>query len=191
MMHTTRESWLNAAVVALHPIFAEHGYTVPQVKVSCSWPGGGSARKRIGECWPTKASAADVNEVFISPTLDDPVRVLDVLAHELAHAVDNCQNGHKAPFVKIVRAIGLEGKPTATVAGPDLRLKLETVVLSMGAYPHSKVNINAARKKDTVRQIKRECSACGAIWRMSRQWIDAAEHGMWCPVCGEVHHRTP
>ena len=30
--------------------------------------------------------------------MDDDTRVLDVLAHELIHAIDDCKNGHGLPF---------------------------------------------------------------------------------------------
>lgn len=83
----TREEWLNLGVEALRRIFAEAGHTVPaKVRVSCSWPGGGSARKRIGECWASKSSAENYNEIFISPVVAEPVAALDILA--LAHSAN-------------------------------------------------------------------------------------------------------
>ena len=35
-------------------------------------------------------------------------------------------------------------------------------------------------KKQTTRLLKLECSECGAIWRMSKQWADQVQG---CPVC--------
>ena len=81
---TTREQWLVAAVEHLQSqVFGKVGLTIPtDVKVSCSFPsagGLGKKRRTIGQCWARSASDANVNEVFISPTLDDSVLVLDVL----------------------------------------------------------------------------------------------------------------
>jgi hypothetical protein len=47
----TREEWLNKALHKhVAPLLAKHGATVPKdCLVSVGWPGGGSARKRIGE----------------------------------------------------------------------------------------------------------------------------------------------
>lgn len=183
-----RESWLAAALPALQAVvFAPAGLTIPAgVKVSCSWPGGGSAHKRIGECWPRSFSAAQVNEVFISPAIDDSIVALDILTHELLHAIDDCANGHRAPFVRMARAVGLAGRPTQTIAGPVLRAKLEGVSRALGAYPHRKL-ILTDRKKQTTRNLKCVCgsASCGAVWRMSTQWIERAGEHLSCPVCGE------
>jgi hypothetical protein len=186
MMELNREQWLQHAAEAIRRALPD--VRIPDVQVSCSWPGGGSPAKRIGECWPTQASAAGINEVFISPKLEDPVKVVQVLTHELAHAVDNCVNGHKAGFVKIGRAMGMTGKPTSME--PDISWATEVVnelLRTCGAFPHRTVDKSKnGVKKQTARMIKCECGECGAVWRMAQKHIDAAEHGMWCPVCGEV-----
>lgn len=173
-----REEYLLAAVDHLAPIFKREGYTLPAVNVSCSWPGGGSARKRIGECWPRRASASKANEIYISPVIADSVRALDILAHELCHAVDDCKNGHRAPFTKIARSIGLEGKPTATIAGADLEKELQGIVSKLGDYPHKAMT--PVRPKQSTRMLKITCDDCGAIWRMSKKYADQVTS---CPVC--------
>ena len=48
--------------------------------------------------------------MFVSPYLADAIEVAAVLVHELIHVFDNCRNGHKGPFRKIAKKIGLEGK---------------------------------------------------------------------------------
>ena len=185
-MELNREQWLQHAAEAIRRALPD--VRIPDVQVSCSWPGGGSPAKRIGECWPTKASQAGINEIFISPKLEDPVKVVQVLTHELAHAVDDCTNGHKAGFVKIGRAMGMTGKPTSME--PDISWATEVVnelLRTCGAFPHRTVDKSKnGVKKQTARMIKCECGECGAVWRMAQKHIDAAEHGMWCPVCGEV-----
>ena len=79
----TREEWLNAGLTNLRPWFRDRaGVEIPSdTRVSVGFPGGGSARKRIGECWARRMSKDNVNEIFINPTLSDPVQMLDVLAH--------------------------------------------------------------------------------------------------------------
>lgn len=174
----TREDYLNKGVSKLSPLFKAQGYDLPEVRVSCSWPGGGSARKRIGECWAQKASAAGVNEIFISPTVDDSIKALDILAHELIHAIDDCEHGHRKEFTRIMRAIGLEGKPTATVAGERLHGELVEIAATLGEYPHKKLTPNGPKQKS--RQLKASCNDCGAVWRMSAQWLVQVTV---CPVC--------
>jgi hypothetical protein len=181
-----REAWFIAALPLLQEqVFGPAGLTIPaDVKVSCSWPGGGSARKRIGECWPRAMSAAKINELFISPLIAEPIPALDILSHELIHAIDDCKHGHKAPFRKMATAIGLTGKMTATVAGPELRAKLEGIADQLGQYPHAKLDLSS-RKKQTTRNIKCVCTDedCGAVFRMTQSWIDRANIDLTCPVC--------
>jgi hypothetical protein len=113
--------------------------------------------------------------------LGDAVKALDVLVHELVHAVDDCKSGHKKPFVTAARAVGLEGKPTATHAGPALLVALQGLASTLGPYPHSQLNLSG-RKKQTTRMIKVECDDCGGVYRTTRQWIDQA-HELTCPFC--------
>lgn len=189
--YETREAWLTAATEALGAeVFAPVGETLPAVRLSVGWPGGrGNKNAVIGQCWSSAAAADKVSQVFVSPVLDDASRVLDVLAHELIHAVDDCTSGHKGRFGKIARAIGLEGKLTATVAGPALKARLDTIAANLGAYPHAALAnaVNGAEgpKKQTTRMLKVECAeGSGYKARITRQWLD--EYGApFCPCHGE------
>jgi hypothetical protein len=189
--YSTREEWLVAAIAAVTPRFEEAEAVIPPVRVSVGWPGGrGKKGTVIGQCWPSSASRDGVVQVFVSPVLDDAVRVLDVLMHELVHAADDCQNGHKGPFVRIARAIGLEGKPTATVAGDDLREDLEAILGELGPYPHAALGrpMDGADgpKKQGTRMLKVECAeGSGYTVRTTRKWLD--EYG--APLC-PCHQET-
>lgn len=67
----------------------------------------------------------------------------------------------------------------STVAGPELKAKLESMILELGPYPHGKINLSG-RKKQTTRLIKQECLNCGYIVRSSQKCID--ENGpVMCP----------
>jgi hypothetical protein len=175
---TTREEWLVAAVEALTPLFAEVGKTVPTVRVSCGFPGGGSARKRIGECWSTKTAKDKIANVFISPVLDDPTVVLSTLTHELVHAVDDCASGHKGEFRKIATAVGLAGKMTATHAGEVLQARLVEIANELGAYPHSALSLGG-RPKQSTRLLKVSCPECGYIARVTAKWLEE----IGAPIC--------
>lgn len=166
-----REQWLQNAVKALRPVFAEAGIDLPEVHVSCGFPKG-NVKKVIGQCWTTGASEDGKAHLFITPFLNDSVRVLDVLVHELIHAVDDCQSGHKGEFVRMAKALGLEGKPTATVAGETLRATLEGLVEVLGAYPHSALSDAVSPvKKQTTRMLKVECPEDGYTIRTTAKWL--------------------
>lgn len=180
-MSTTREQWLLHAVEFIRNEFPD--VSIPRVNVSCSWPGGGSPAKRIGECWPAKASKAGINELFISPKLEDPQRVLGILTHELAHAVDDCAHGHRAPFTKIARALGCEGKATQMVPPESITSAwVVRMVNAHGKYPHRVLDKSqSGQKKQATRMLKAECMDCESVWRMSAKHMAGVT---MCPVCG-------
>lgn len=169
----TREEWLNAALAELRPLFQLKAQaTIPaDTRVSVGFPGGGSARKRIGECWPRARSTDKVNEIFISPVLQDPMRMLDVLTHEAIHAIDDCANGHKKAFKSIAVAVGLTGKMTATVAGDALKVELQNIIDRLPPLTHGALDL-AGRKKQPTRLLKLECESCGMIIRTTSKWIE-------------------
>lgn len=193
----TREEWLVAAVEALRPRFELVGATIPAVRVSVGWPGGrGKKNSVIGQCWAASASTDSVAQVFISPVLDATVGtpakdgasgtegVLDVLVHELVHAVDDNKSGHKGEFTKLAKALGLTGKMTATVAGPELAEHLNGLANTLGAYPHAAITAGAdgadGPSKQGTRMLKVECAeGSGYVVRMTRKWLD--EYGT--PTC--------
>lgn len=185
-VHGNRETWLRAAVVELAPMFAERvghkdprARIMPSVRVSCGFPSAGGKGKRkqtIGECWPRDRSADKVNQVFVSPTLADPVRVLDVLVHELCHAVDDCKSGHKAPFKTLAHAMLLEGPITATVAGDAFKAEIAApIIAKLGPYPHAGLDVSKSTKPtQATRMLKAECPGCGYAVRLSRKWLEVA-----------------
>src|SRR4051812_9487372 len=89
-LHTTREGWLTALAEAMRPKFEACGYTLPRtLRVGMSWPTRKAISEKsrtIGQCFAPTCSKDGTTEVFVSPVLDQPLRVADVLAHELIHA---------------------------------------------------------------------------------------------------------
>lgn len=154
--HLTREQWLTEAVKSItEGVLFKH--TVPETRVSVGWPGGrGPKRNTIGQCWPGDAANDNVSQIFISPVLEDPIEVLETLAHEVIHAIiqKTGRSGHGADFGAIAREIGLEGKLTATHAGDELRAKLEKVAEDLGVYPHSAIKQSEKQKTQKTFMLK-------------------------------------
>lgn len=185
MSQPTREAWLQAATTELAPLFALAGYTLPPVHVSVGWPsrGGTSMRgkRRIGECWDGCQSSDGVPHVFISPTLGSD-RVLDVLVHELCHAIVGCECGHKGAFVDAAKSVGLTGKMTHTEAGAELALRLHEVHATLGEYPHALVTLTEKqRKPQATRMLKVWCQPDDYVVRASKTTL--AKGVPECPVC--------
>lgn len=172
----TREEWLNKATLQLAEIFTLNNLKVPKTKVSCGWPikGAVSTRQRtIGQCFTKACSSAGINEIFISPVLSSSTEVLATLTHELCHAVDNCVSAHKGGFVKMMKAVGLEGKPTSTHASPALVATFKRLIKdSLGEYPHQTLDVNKGHKKQTTRLLKAVCPTCGYTIRLTSKWAD-------------------
>ncbi len=178
-MNTTtnknRESWLQEATEALRPLFLGAGYTVPPIAVSVGWPSRGAtsrAKRVIGECWHGRMTEDKLPQLFISPLLDDPTEaqgVLATLVHELCHVVAGPDAKHGPQFVKVMKKVFLEGKPTSTVASETLieRFK-QKIILS-----------DAEKKKQTTRMKKVCCPDCEYVARTVQKWLDL--HGP--PLC--------
>lgn len=181
----TREEWLNAAVALIRPYLKEMAQVVvpDTFRVSVGFAGGrGKKGDTIGQCWYPEASEDKSTEMFISPVLGDPSRVLDVLVHEMIHAGGN--RGHRGGFRKAAIAAGLEGKMTATVAGERLKGIIAGWIEKLGKFPHAALNTSTSRVggRQTTRMLKVICPSCAYTVRTTAKWI---EIGTPTCVCGE------
>ena len=172
-MHDTREGWLSHAVGLMTRRLTDAGYSLPdKLKVGCGFaPGSRGGKKILGVCIPPAASKAGNTEVFVSPTIEDPLDALGTLLHEVGHAAVGVEAGHGPAFRAFCAALGLEGKATEAVPGPDARQWLTDEVLPMlGAYPHSSVD-PSQRKKQGTRMIKLVCPETGYTVRTTKKWL--------------------
>ena len=180
-----REAWLQSAVAKLRPIFRGHGYEVPELQVSVGWPssGGLGTRKRtIGQCWFGETTADKKPQLFISPLLDEvvePQGVLPTLIHEICHVCAGSDAKHGPKFVKVMKRLGLEGKPTMMNANEELIERLKLMAKELGAFSHSKIIPSPKDpKKQTTRMKKCECEDCGYIARTVQKWLEIG-----APIC--------
>lgn len=132
----TREEWLEASVNLLRELFEERGFTVPPVKVACGWPIGKNVKRVMGQCFPKRCSTGDINEIYISPLYNSGYDVLGTLVHELCHAVDDCASKHGAAFLRVARAMGLEGSPAYCGPGEWMKYECKLIEEALGPYPH-------------------------------------------------------
>lgn len=154
------------------------------VRVSVGWPGLG--RKAIGSCWHLKASGDGHREIFISPVLEDGVQIVATLIHEMIHASLPDDAKHGKLFGKPARAVGLEGKLTATYAGEELEGLIKAWVETRGQYPaKGLLKSLGAEKKQTTRMLKVSCCREHEeyVVRMSRAQFERA--APICGICGE------
>jgi hypothetical protein len=183
-MIDTREGWLVQASNYMRPIFRAASMEIPaRVRMSVSI----MPKKVRGICYSPEASSDGSTELLIRISEDDPIEVLGVLGHELVHSAVGTSAGHKAPFVRGVRALGLDGKATATIPGPRFRELMDPIVAKLGPFPHAALNYLGARtgpKKQGTRMLKASCEECGYTVRLTRKWLDVGPPG--CPNHGAM-----
>jgi SprT-like family len=168
-----RELWLSKLIEKCRPEFASQGFELPgAIRVAYGWP---KSRKAIGCCFSENATSDKHFEIFISPAHHDnePHDIAATLVHELIHTLPCCNN-HGKKFKKVMAAVGLEGKATATTGGPELWEWIDQYLETLGPFPGKEIKRSMLAKKQTTRMLKCECLACGFVFRASRQAIDAA-----------------
>jgi hypothetical protein len=193
----TRENWLNQVATHLrHYIHESTGETVPEISISIGWPGGrGDKSSTIGQCWNAKVAADGKAAIFISPVLADPIRVVDVLAHEMVHAL-HPNAGHRGDFVKTAKAIGLVKPWTATTASDEFKAVAARIVMMAGEFAHGKINTGTVltktdpktgkavpttpwgTPKQGTRMLKVVCPDDGYTVRTTAKWL-----GFGYPSC--------
>jgi hypothetical protein len=142
-------------------------------------------KRTIGQCWAPEAATDGVPQIFVSPFLDSPIEILATLVHEVVHAVVGNDKKHGKVFGKCARAVGLEGKLTATVAGSDLIGNIEDWLKALGEFPHAKLDLlKGPTKKQTTRMVKCECAECGYVCRTTKKWLEIGPPH--CPVHGAM-----
>jgi hypothetical protein len=179
----TREQWLMDAIDIFRPWFEEVEKPLPEtIRVSVGY-GKGQRQSTIGVCYNSHSAEDKIHQVFISPELIDPTRVLDVLLHECVHAADDGVSGHTGEFRRVAKGLGLEGKMTATVASEELRAKLTTIADKLGEYPHGRLDPRKRAKVQKTYMLKVVCidKGCGYFFRLTKKH---AERGLPFCVCG-------
>lgn len=186
--YLTREEWLVALVVRCRHMFdpARDARLEPvrgEVRISCGFPVG--SRSAIGQMWAATASADGTSEIFVSPVLADPARVAETVVHELCHVAAGIEAKHGPGFRKVARAVGLEGKLTATHAGPALAGELADIIAILGPYPHAELVPTRPEKKQSTRMLKLTCE-CGYLVRTTAKHVASG-----LPTCPSGHTLEP
>lgn len=137
-----REQWLSEAVVKIEErVFLEHDPTwrMPdRWAVTCGWAKGQSAGA-VGVCVDPICSEAGVTELFITPTLSSSMLVLQVLSHEMIHAIAGIEEKHGGKFAEMCDALGFVGNYKQAIPGKETECfrELETILETLGPYPHA------------------------------------------------------
>lgn len=156
--------------------------------------------KAVGLCYSTVYSGNQkVRRIEIDRETSDTLKALEIVAHEVSHAILPDNTGHKGAFVDAVFSVFKLGSiPTATSVTLEFAELIESWLKKAGSYPY--VRFVDKRKKQTTRNVKLYCpdTDCagatnksreqgqGTIFRLSsavvEKVIDSGESFV-CPVC--------
>lgn len=178
------ETWLNRFKDAAGPAFANAGYPLPpNLRVRIGLPSTGYRSNVIGECFGPAASTDGHYEIYISPKVaEGDARIADILTHELCHAACGLEEGHGKTFGQLARAMGLEGKLTATVAGSDWFAWAAPILEALGPMDFAALSADLRpRKKKQTFLLKVECPDCGWLARVTKSHIEPHDY-LNCPV---------
>lgn len=196
--HSSREAWLRSATNELRPYFAKFGLTIPEaIRFSIAFTSQGKKSKVAGEVWPAEATDDGHCELIVRADFADPMDVLGILVHQLAHASLPPDVKHGKPFRDAALRLGLEGQMRHALPGPALRERLNELAVALGPLPHARLNFDRVTlggieiadrpKKQTTRMLKAECLArgCGYTVRVAARWL--ADCGPpHCPKHGQM-----
>lgn len=185
MTYATREEYLNAFIDAARPHFERVNAPLPSnVRVAVGFTSRGLKGSRIGECWSSDASEDGNFEIFIKPTLNDVVRVCDVLTKQLIHCAIGLDKGHNPHFKRVAASLGLVGKAQAMTASADWYAWALPIIEKLGPMPYGALSadgMSSARKTQKAALLKVECPVCGWLARVTKKHIEPHDH-LACPV---------
>jgi hypothetical protein len=161
-----REAWLSSLLFGLAPILEEafKGATA----TLDSWRVSVGETKR-GELVSIR-DAGDTLDLFVSPSLDDPIAVAEAL---LSAMIEASVGGDSYAFKRLSSALGFT---QARRAANELRLRLYAVLKPLGTYPHRAPAAIPTLKgrlkvKQATRLLKASCTGCGCVIRITAKWV--------------------
>lgn len=145
LVHRFSEVWLSEAVELLRPIFRAAGHEIPPVHVSIGFTSTGyrfgSKRYTRGMCYARRLSVDGINEIYIAPVAITAEGVMDLLMHELIHAVLDCKHGHGPEFQKIATDILLVDAKKLTLKQTfKSMLDQRKLIAQLGRFPRKGLN---------------------------------------------------
>jgi len=154
----------------------------------------------VGLCYSVEYSAnKKVRRIEIDRETSDTLKALEIIAHEVSHAVTKEGIGHNGEFVHAVFGLfKLGGIPTSTSVTLEFTELIKPWLQKAGTYPY--VKFVDRRKVQTTRMVKLVCKdfncfgsteksrkqGQGTIFRLSSAIVEKVQdigEQFYCPVC--------
>lgn len=133
------EVWLDEAAQMLSHRYIRCGYITPKLRVLYGFTTSGfrrAAKHRIlGQCLARSWSRNGENIIIISPHRKEAVDILTTLGHEIAHAIDDCQNNHGKEFKEILLGFGYLFSGKSDYPSRDLLDEYRSMAELLGKFP--------------------------------------------------------
>ncbi len=145
LVHRYAEVWLAEAVELLRPTFRSAGHEIPSVHVSIGFTSTGyrfgSKRYTQAMCYARRLSIDGINEIHIAPVVKTAEGVMDLLMHELIHAVLDCRHGHGPEFQKIATDVMLVDSRSMTLKQTmKSMIDQRKLIAQLGRFPRKGMN---------------------------------------------------
>jgi hypothetical protein len=183
-----REGWLRAAADEFRRWIKQvSDIEVPDCRISMGYGGVNYEKKVRGVCWHHDVDGGGLNQIFITPEVDDTATILAILLHELVHAALNSVddpkwNHHGGRFAEYATRMGLCAPFTTATPGIPTLAQFMVIAAELGDFPH------AALKIPSRQQVEQRVDPAGQPIRITsggdpqrNRWISAI-----CPT-----HRRP
>lgn len=181
MSTKTREEWLTIAAQELRKALFADRY-IPEFKVSCGFPAGTRITKgktgKQGQYWSGAMTDDGKPQVFISPEISDPIAALAMLTAMIVRVIYPDDSGNN---IGLMLSLGFQRPFDGKSYNLALQSSLYTVSLSLGEYPHSKINL-ANRRVQETRLVKCVCLDCNYLVYTTQKHL-----GKGTPSCPNAH----
>ena len=139
----SKEIYIKAAFEKIIPLFRESGLPIDEIDERLQIKFADIAPKWAGLChsWISGYYPQEEHEILISNKIDNGFDAIDVLIHEVCHAIQFHLYGdevrpHGKEFKVIAEAVGLTGKMTCASANHELGIKIKKWEKEIGVFPH-------------------------------------------------------
>jgi len=180
--HGTREEWCLRVIDAVTPILAEYDIEMQgdrEIRISIAKVKGNEG----GYCVNSSASHdGRVNHIVISTRLEKPEHIVHTIVHEMMHAYDDCNSGHRGRWKRWANILQMQTK--GWDSSPMLLDIIGRVLMKVGIpVEHRSTKTRAPKQRETS-QIRYVCQVCAGFARVPRK---AAIEGflLFCGRCDE------
>jgi hypothetical protein len=126
-----QNDWLNKAMIILREDFKQLGESIPSIIfIHAEYPPVDMGSYWLGAYFEGPHDSL----IYINPMVDG-LTALDILVHELVHAVVGVEDVHGERFWDVATAVGLNGNGDTTGAGKVLLKRLREIQEILGSYP--------------------------------------------------------